>query len=479
MAVGNEKVAADVLVAVGGKENVTTVAHCMTRLRLNLKDQSIPDDDEVKEIKGVLAAQWVGDQYQVVIGQNVPKVYNELIKLGVAAGGSIDESLGDAPREKLTAKSIGGSILNYLSKSMVQLIPIMMVAAVFRTIAAVCGPTMLNLWAADSDTYNLFYNWLYSAGFYFMPVILGWSAAKVLGASPVLGMMLGGVLIAPEFMTMVDVGMTTTAVYGLPAVVNDYSSTVLPILLCIPVLWQIERFFKKAIPDILSTMFVPFLTMLIVVPISLCALAPIGSVLGTLLGNFLFGLGERGGIVAIITMVIVGGLWEFLVMTGMHQVLIALALANMATGACDSCIMVAAGMASFACYGMALGAALRVKHPDERAENFSFFVSAVVGGVTEPTLYGCGFRHMRTFAGLITGGAAGGLVAGVLGLDVYVVSNASILSFFGYVAGGAQNIVAGVIAMVVAIAVSTLVTFLFGFTKEELDTSAEATRPVA
>ena len=165
----------------------------------------------------------------------------------------------------------------------------------FRTIAVLCGDGMLGIWPADSDIYNFFYNWIYNAGYYFLPVYLGWAAAKQLGCSQPLGMMLGGVLIAPEFMTLVnaaaDSGATTTMVYGvLPAQLNNYSATVLPMVLSMPVLMVVEKFMKKIVPDMLSTVFVPVCTMAVMIPVSLCALAPIGSILGNLVGNFMFGL---------------------------------------------------------------------------------------------------------------------------------------------------------------------------------------------
>ena len=134
MAVDNKKIAEDVLAAVGGASNVTNATHCMTRLRLNLKDQSIPNDDEVKKIKGVLGAQWSGGQYQVIIGQNVPKVYDAAIALGVKGEGSIDEDLDGGTKEPLTIKTAGKKTLNYLSKTMVMTIPIIMGAAMFRTL---------------------------------------------------------------------------------------------------------------------------------------------------------------------------------------------------------------------------------------------------------------------------------------------------------------------------------------------------------
>lgn len=481
MAVDNKQIATDVLAAVGGTENVVSATHCMTRLRINLKDQSVPDDATIKGIKGVLGAQRSGGQYQVIIGQNVPKVYDEFIKLGVKGAGAIDENLdADKPKEKLTVKKAGKDILNYLSKSIVALIPIMMAAAMFRTVAAICGPSMLGIWSVDSDIYNLFNSWLYDAGFYFFPIFLGWSAANVLGCSPQLGLMMGGVLIAPELINLVtaaaETGATTTAVYGIPAMLNNYSSTVLPILLCMPVLALVEKFLKKHLPDMLTTVFVPFLTMAIMVPVALCVLAPIGSWLGDIIGNFMFSLGNSGGIITVIAIVLIGALWEFLVMTGMHQVLVTLGMAMLVQNGFDSCVFVGAMMASVACWGMAFGGFLRVREKDEKGQMLGFVISAIVGGVTEPTLYGCGFKYPRTFAGLVAGGAAGGLVGAITGVKIYVLGNASVFTMVAAVAGGGgtANLIAGLVSYAVSFVVAAVITFLFGFTKEQLDADKQA-----
>lgn len=479
MAVDNKKIAAEVLAAVGGVDNVTSALHCITRLRLNLKDQSIPNDAQIKAIKGVLGAQWSGGQYQVIIGPNVAKVYDEVLKAGVCAGGVVQENLDEDMQRPLTIKNAGEAVLNYLSKSMVQLIPAMMVAALFRTIAAVAGPDMLNLWAADSEIYNLFNNWLYNACFYFMPILLGWSAAKQLGASQQLGMMLGAVLVAPELTAIVgaaaESGATTMSIYGIPAPINSYSTTVLPILLCVPVMWQVEKFFKKIVPDLLTTIFTPFLTMFAMVPIALCILAPIGSVLGGWLGDLMFGLGNTGGVTTILVLAIVAGLWEFLVVTGMHQVLITLAIAQLAVTGSDSCIMVAGGMAQWATWGMALGAFLRLKEKNEKSALLGYVVSGFIGGVTEPALYGCGFKYMRPLAGMVIGGAVGGLIAGIFHVSVYVIGVANILGQTScFIAGGSSNLIWGCIAGAVAFIVAAAITYLFGFTKEQLDADADA-----
>jgi len=140
MAADNGKIAEGVLAAVGGKENISSATHCMTRLRLTLKNRDSVNEDAVKQVRGVLGAQWSGTQYQVIIGQNVPKVYDVLISQGVAGGGAIDENLdADLAKEKLTPAVVGNKILDYLSGSMVQLIPLIMAGGLFRTFAVVFG----------------------------------------------------------------------------------------------------------------------------------------------------------------------------------------------------------------------------------------------------------------------------------------------------------------------------------------------------
>ncbi len=481
MAVDNRQIAEDVLAAVGGRENIVSATNCMTRLRLTLKDNGASVDDEaVKAIKGVLGVNRAGTQYQVIIGQNVTKVMAELSTMGIEGGTPVDEKLDDIDeKEPFTLKSVGSTIMNYLSKTMVAIIPLMMACAMFRTIASVMGPTMLNVWAADSEIYNLFNNWLYDAGFYFLPIILGWSAAKQLGCSQVLGMMMGGVLMAPELQAIVtaaaESGATSMSIYGIPAPIAMYSTTVLPIILCMPVLAQVEKLFKKVLPDVLSTVFEPFLTMLVMVPIALCALAPLGSWLGDGIGNFMFALGNAGGIVTILAIGIIAASWEFLVMTGMHQVLITLGITALAQNGFDTCVFIGGMTASAACWGMGLGAFLRLKERDEKSTLLSFFISGLIGGITEPALYGCGFKYPRTFIGLAVGGFVGGIIAAIAGAKVYVIGNASVLSLIAaYAAGGTTNLMMGAGAGIIACLVTAAMVYFFGFTPEQLEEDAKA-----
>jgi len=291
--VDNNKVIAEkVLAAVGGKENVMSATHCMTRLRLNLKDTSVPKKDEVTSIPGVLAVVESGGQYQVVIGQNVAKVYPEFAKLaGVTLEKQVDENL-DKPKEKLTLKGVGMAILNYMSGSMTPLIPAMIAAAMFKTIQVVIGPDLLGLVSEKSNMYVLC-DIMYSAFFYFLPIFLGFTAAKKLGVSQVMGIMLGAMLLVPDFVALDGQKFT---IYGfLTTTAHDYSQTVLPVIISIWVMSYVERFFKKIIPDVLSTIFVPFLTIFVMVPITFVVLAPIGNLGGELIGNGLIAFGNVGG----------------------------------------------------------------------------------------------------------------------------------------------------------------------------------------
>lgn len=465
----NAKTATDVLAAVGGKDNVTNLIHCVTRLRFSLKDESIPDPDAVKKVPGVIGAQWSGGQFQVIIGQNVTKVYDECVRLGVGGAGAIDVDEGDLAKFEWTPQNVGNAIINYLSKSMVALIPIMMGGAFFRVIAMIFGPMMLGLWTEDSQAYQLFNTWIYNAAFYFLPIYLGYSAAKTLNANTMLGMFMGGILIVPELVALAGAGEATTmSVYGIPAPVVSYAQTVLPILLCVPALNQVEKLMKRIVPDMLSTVFVPFLTMLIMIPVGYCALAPIGNTLGTLLGDGLFAFGNATGFVGV---AVIAALWEFLVMTGMHQVLITLGITQVLTNpAGDAAVMVGGSIAQWATWGMAFGAFLRLREKDEKMAQLGYSISGFIGGVTEPALYGTGFKYTRCLAGMVIGGAVGGALAGLFGVHVYMLGATNVLGALGY--GSPDNpssLPMGIVASVVAFAVAAAVTYLFGFTKEQLE----------
>ena len=465
MAVDNKQIAHEVLAAVGGKGNVTAVQHCMTRLRFNLKDQSLADDDAVKVVKGVAGVQRAGGQYQVIVGQNVPKVYDALCaEAGIAKLDAIDENL-DTPKKKLTVNGAIEAIFNYLSGSMIQLIPLIMACGLCKAVSALIGPDLLNLISEESDLYILL-DFVYDAGFYFMPVFLGYSTSKKLNCSPVLGLLMGAILIAPDFVALAG---TSFSVFGIPTTAYNYSSTVLPILLTMPVLALVEKLLKKYVPSTLSTVFVPFLTIAIMLPVSLCLLAPLGNYCSTGVNAIIDAIDSVAGPFAV---ALVGAVWQLLVMTGMHSVVINLALVAFLENGYMSGAIIGSSVAAVAVWGTTFGAVLRLKDKDERALNLSYFISGVVGGVTEPALYGLCFKYKRTFLGIIIGGFAGGLLLGFTGVRTYLFGASNFLSVLSYTGGSTENLVFGVLAWAITFTVSAAVTYFLGFSKEELEGSA-------
>lgn len=461
----NQQIATEVLAAVGGKDNITFVTHCMTRLRFNLKDKSAADLETIKNIKGILGAVESGGQLQVIVGQNVDKVYTLLCnEAGIKPETVIDENL-DAPKEKMTPKKIGNNILNYLSGSLTQLIPLLTAAAMFKTVLVVIGPDMLKLVAPEDDLYILL-NFLYSAGFYFLPIYLGYTAAKKLGVTPVLGMFMGGILIAPEFVALADAG-TSFTVYGIPCSVHNYAQSVLPILLSIWVMHYVEKFFQKHMPDSLNSIFAPFLTMFIMVPISLCLLAPAGAFVGDYISKGLIAFGGVGGFVAV---AVIAALWEFLVMSGMHMVLVVTAITVLISGGSEALILSAGSCATWAAWGMALGAFLRLKNKEEKSLSMGYFISAALGGVTEPALYGIGFKYKKSFLGMMIGAALGGAYAGLTHVSVYVMGATNFLSILGFVGGGTSNLVNGIIACSISLIAAAVAVYFIGLNEKPLVT---------
>lgn len=465
----NKQIAADVLEAVGGKSNVSFVTHCMTRLRFTLKDRTVPDAAAVKKLNGVLGAQESGGQFQVIIGQNVPKVYDELCALGgFSKQAAIDENL-DGTQAELSLASIGKGIMNYLAGSMTPMIPVLLAAGLFKTIGVVLGPTMLGVMAADSDLVR-FMDMIYNAAFYFMPIYLGFNASRQIGLTPILGAFLGGMLIEPTFVSLAAEG-TPLSVYGfLPCVPGAYAQTVLPILLTIPVAYAIERIMRKHLPDALQTVFSPFLTLGITLPVSLCLLAPMGSWLGNGLADVFEFLGTSGGIISIISGGLLAAAWVPMVITGMHMALIGIAQVAFLQAGFDPFIFVAINISLWPVFATQIATFLRLKLRDEKSACAGYLVAQLFGGVGEPFIYGMDFRYPKLFLCSMAGSFVSGAIALALGVTTYVAGLPSnLLSMLTFVGGGTENLLFACIAAAVGFAVSFAATWFFGFSKDEIE----------
>lgn len=452
--------APQVLEAVGGKENVVSLTHCVTRLRFKLADESLADDAAIQAMPGVAGVNHVANQYQVIIGVGVDEAYDEVVRLvgDKAAGGEVPE---DDAAFDWSPKAIGNLVLDYLSGSLTPLIPMLIASAMLKAILALFGPDMLKLMSAESDLFKLF-TFASDAAFYFFPITVGAFAAKKLDTSMVLGMFIGAILIHPTMISMAEEGASFT-VYGIPAGVQNYTSTIFPILLSCVALKYVDRFFNRIMPESLKFVFAPLCTTLVMLPLALCVFGPIGGFIGQGLFAVINGIGSLGGIAYIFALALLGALWEYVVMAGMHWMFITAAITAISAGGVDSVLSPAAAPAGFAVGGMVLGAFFLQKTAEERSLSISYLIAQVIGGVVEPGIYGVGFRYKRPFLGMMVGGFLGALYCGITGTVAYsMVPVSSVLAVFGFLGGPTSNFVNIIIACVIAFVSAAAATYFIG-----------------
>ncbi len=281
-------------------------------------------------------------------------------------------------------------------------------------------------------------------------------------------MFMGAVLIHPTLMALASADPPANfAVFGIPTAAANYASTVLPILLSVWAMSYVEKFFKKYIPHALRTVFAPFLTMLVMLPISLSILAPLGGFVGSGISGALLSFSNVGGIAVILTIAVIGALWQFIVMTGMHLVFITSLIVAMTENGFEGVVGPGAIASSMAVAGMALGMWLKLKDSDEKALAGGFTIASFFGGVTEPAVYGLGIRYRRPFIGLLVGGFAGGLYMGITGVKIYtIIPVASFITNAAFLGGPETNsFVNGLIGSSIALITAAVVTYFTGAPK--------------
>lgn len=460
----NERIAREVLAAVGGKDNVVSVTHCMTRLRFNLKKD--PDVEDVKKINGVVGVVNSGGQFQVIIGTAVAKVYDAVVAMGITGGGAIDENLDDVPaeKEKLTFKKVGNNILNYVAGSVTPLLPVMIGASLFSAVNALLGTNMLKVLTPDSSMYIIF-DFLYDAFFYFLPIFVGYTASKKLNLNPVLGAFIGAMLLSPDFVTVVA-NKTPLAFFGVNVPLLSYKQSLLPVLLGVWVMKYVYHFFNKHMPEAISTILTPFLTMLVMAFLMFCFIAPLGSNIAKAISSGLVWLGTNTGPFGV---AIIAGLWPLLIIAGMHLPIIMLGLAAFMEVGYDTTIMLAVSVVPFASWGISLAAAARLKNKDDKAMAIGYFISAAIGGVTEPATYGIALRYKKPLLALCAGTFTGAFFLKLMGVVYYTQTSSNFLRLLCYVGGDGRNVVLGITGCVITAVVAFLLTWFFGFTKEDIE----------
>ena len=457
MANKNEQLVADLLPLVGGVENITQAGHCMTRLRLNLKDYGKADIDAIKKTPGVTGCVEAGGQLQIIIGTTVADVYEVFVKeTGLEAQEAIDENLDAGEKKPFTWKGLVDNLFAYLTGTLTEIIPIMIAASLCKTIVAVLGPDLLGVMSAESDLYTLF-TFMGDAGFYFLPIFVANYAARKMGVSTAVAMLLAAIMLHPTLIEMATNGDSFT-VYGIPCSVQNYSSTVVPALLVVWIMKYVEGFLKKYCPDVIKVVGVPFGTLLVMTPLALCVLGPAGAFFGNYLSNGIIWLYDFAGPISV---ALIGALFALMVATGMHTVLFVYLFTTFPMLGYDAFLLPGVLASSWAGTAVGLACALRCKKPENRSTFISYIFTWFFGGVGEPMIYGVMFRYKSALIATVAAGGIGGFVAGILGLKAYVLSTSNgmygLLAFLGgpafnYVALGitiAVSVVAGIVLVMV------------------------------
>lgn len=438
--------------ATGGKGNVTRVFHCATRLRFELKDVAAADLKTIQAVPGVAGTNVAGNQLQVIIGPDVAQVFQEVDKI---AGLGSDE--GDAPEKK-------EGVIEVIAGIFTPVIPAIIGGGMVKAILALL--VAFSLIDKTTQTYSIL-ALIGDAPFYFLPFLIAYTSAKKFHASAPISMALAGVLMYPTLSTLAgDSG--SLAFMGIPVVTATYSASVIPIILTVLVQSYLERLLEKIWKPIRAFL-KPTLSLLIMAPVMLIAIGPLGTWCGNLLAS---GLLWINSVVAWLPPVLMGAFSPLIVMTGMHYSLIPLAISQVTTLGYITIDLPGMLAANVAQGGAALCVAVKTKSLKLKEIAASSGLTAVLG-ITEPAMYGVNLKLKRPFYAVMIGGACGGLFAGFSGLKAFAPGAPGLASLPIFIGGDDPmgNLVKALITLAIAFVVSFVATWFLGF-EDEPDTNA-------
>lgn len=448
MANHNEKLINEILRAVGGKENILSATHCITRLRFHLADTKKADIETVKKIDGVVGCVYKAGQFQVIIGPQVNEVYNDLIRMtGLKNEPAVDAKTEDSAEKK----NILSRLVDTMASIVMPMIGPLAGAGMIKAILSLL--TQFALISKDSQTYQLFY--LVADGvFYYMPFFLAFSAGKKFKCNPYLSLIFAAMLVHPNYMAMKTAGEAVKLFGFLPVTLASYTSSVVPIILIVYFQSIVENFFAKITPKAIKVFFVPMVTILITVPVGYVVLGPLGSIVGTYLAK---GFTALDTYASWLCPTLVGGLCPLLVMTGMHYALGSAQSIQRATLGYATILapgMVCSNMAQSAA---TFGVALKSKNPELKSLASTVGVTALCG-ITEPTLYGVGLKYKTPLYCAMAGGALGGLFAGLMHVKQWAYGTSTIFALAVYL--GEDN---SFVYMCIAVAIAMLSAFILSY----------------
>lgn len=443
--------ATDIVKNVGGRDNIISLTHCVTRLRFELKDANIANDHVFKNMDGVITVMKAGGQYQIVIGNHVPDVYKEVCEVGQIGE---KHTLGESKQKE----SIGSTIIKFISGLFLPSMSILTASGILKGVNTIL--LLAGVLSMDSGLYQLLAA-VSDAMFLFFPIIIGYTAFKNLGGSPFLGLTLGAALCYPAIQN-VDLN-----VFGF-TVNAGYQSTVIPIILLSLVAVPLEKALNKIIPSVIKTFVVPAIVMVVCLPLGFCVIGPAANWLAAALANV---FDVVYNISPVLSSALLGGLWQVLVLFGVHGVLALTMVTNIIAGVPQP-LMAALSWVSFVQTGAVL--AIWVKTKDKNLKNIALpaWISGIFG-VTEPAIYGVTLPRMKQFVFTCIGGAFIGAISGLLNLSAFSVAGMGIFSLPGMInpSGEGASIVVLLLIALFAVVVGFVPSILTYKDEDSVDNS--------
>lgn len=451
------KLAAEILEMVGGAENITFVAHCMTRLRFNLKDESIVDDAKVKAIDGVIDIRHSAGQYQVIVGPKVDKVYEI-----VAKETGIDT--GKSTADEGETKGFLGKLMKLISGIMMPVLPALIACGMINAVLSIL--TTAGVVSAESGIYTMLYG-MGNACMYFLPVLVGSSAAKFFGIDQYIGAVLGAILIYPTFVAAAGAG-DALDLFGVKFTMVSYASTVFPAIVAAWFASVLYKWLRAVLPDALAFALVPFLTVAIAAPISLLVVGPVIQQASSLLATAVLAVYQLSPVLCGVILGPIFGL--VMIPLGLHWALIVISINNIMTVGSDPILGLLCG--SMGVVGACLAFALRSKDPGEKSLGISCAITSLCG-ITEPALYGIVLEHKKIIIASMISGAISAVIPAIFNTRTFVMTSSGIFSFPGYMnpSGDMSSLIGAILCNVVGFILTFVLVYIMY--RPDADVSAE------
>ena len=445
----NKKLAKQIVKLVSGKDNVISLVHCVTRLRFKLKDENKADDEAIKQLKGVMGVAHAGGQYQVIIGNNVAEVYDQVMPL-----------LGLSSEEEVTTDdekdgNIFSRFVALISSLFMPLLGVMTGAGMLKGLLV-----LLNVlgWVKQGTGTYMIWNAAADSLFYFLPILLGFSAAKTFHINKFLGAVTGGALVYPTMVAAATAHKTITF-FNLPVNLMNYSQTMLPIVIAIWAMAWFEKGTKKVIPKVVQNLFVPLLDLMVIVPLAYLIVGPVMQTLSQWLSSASLWL---YGLIPAAAGFVIGGIWQAAVIVGLHWAFIPVFMNNLMTNHFDPlngiCYCTIFGQV-----GAALAMGLKAKDKNFKEIALPAAISGFFG-VTEPIIYGVTLPHKKSFIFASIGSAFGGAIAAAFHAGMYTMPGGGIFGIPAFInpRGVDASFIAFAISLVVAFIISFVLTIIWG-----------------